>query len=117
MLVRDYINQFNITGNITFIKAEAREDAHTPYYHPEYRTLPIYHVSELDQTAIKDYIVLNNAQHPIDWLTGANWGTDFERGTLASLLVISNEDLELLYRDATQREDLIRGIEKRIKER
>lgn len=110
MLVKDYIKRFNIDGNITFIKARARKDAHTPFYHPEYQTTPVKYASEWKETAIMDYIVLNDKQSPIDWLSGVSWNNAFKKGQLASLLVISEEDLALLY-PGEQRERMVSYID------
>lgn len=111
MLVRDYLKQFNITGDVTFIKARARKDAQTPFYHPEYQTTPINHVSQWQESRIMNYIVLNDKQSPIDWLSGVSWSNDFKKGRLTSLLVISQEDLELLYPGKEQRERMIKYID------
>lgn len=114
MLVREFLK--GIKGDVTFIKARARKDAHTPFYHAEYQTTPIRRVKEWDGK-IMDYIILNDAQTPIDWLSGAPWKNAFDRGCLTSLLVISPEDLELLYSDKKQRDHMIKFIDEKIAER
>ena len=40
MKVKDYLSRLNATQGVTFIKARARKDAATPYYHAEYQTTP-----------------------------------------------------------------------------
>ena len=100
MTVREYLELSKHKGQITFIKARARKDAHTPYYHCEYQTTPIFSVYELEDSRLMDYIVLNHKQPPIDWLSGARWQGHFNKGFLASLLIISKEDLELRFSPA-----------------
>ena len=114
MLVREFLK--DIKGQVTFIKARARKDAHTPFYHAEYQTTPIRFVGEW-KNEILDYIILNDAQPPIDWLSGAPWKISFDRGCLTSLLVISPEDLELLYSSKEQRDHMIKFIDEKIAER
>ena len=116
MLVREYLSTLNKNTEVTFIKARARKDAHTPYYHAEYQTTPICYVWEWSnpENAINDYYILNHKQPPIDWLSGADWNSQFERGQLKSMLVISKEDLEKLY-SPKQAQDLVVYIEEKIK--
>ena len=113
MTVREYLEQRGYTGNVTFIKARARKDAHTPWYHAEYQTTPIYQVWEWEKAAIMDYLVLNDKQCPIDWLSGAPWKIQFDKGGLLSMLVVSKEDLETLYHP-TQAASLIEFIDKEL---
>lgn len=114
MLVKEFLK--DITGEVTFIKARARKDANTPFYHAEYQTTPIRRVEDWTDK-ILDYIILNNAQTPIDWLSGAPWKMAFDRGDLMSLLVISPEDFELLYPSKEQRDSMIKYIDKEITKR
>ena len=114
MLVKEFLS--NKTGDVTFIKARARKDANTPFYHTEYQTTPIRRVNEWTGD-ILDYIILNDAQTPIDWLSGAPWKNSFDRGNLISLLVISPDDLELLYPSKEQRDSMIKYIDSKIAER
>lgn len=95
MTVREYLG--NCNKKITFIKARARKDAHTPGYHAEYQTTPIRTFAEWKNSNLMDYYILNHRQCPIDWLSGASWKVAFDNGWLISLLVISKEDLETLY--------------------
>lgn len=113
MRVREYLEKVNCS-QITFIKARARKDARSPYYHSEYQTTPIYSSWELEESRLMDYIILNHNQAPIDWLSGSNWGLHFNKGILKSLLVISEEDLALLYRGEEQRKHMIEFIDKKI---
>lgn len=113
MLVKEFLSNKPDYKNATFIKARARKDANTPFYHPEYQETPIRMVYEW-KGDILDYIILNDAQAPIDWLSGCKWKSEFDRGELISLLVISADDFELLYPDKEQREDLIECIDSQI---
>ena len=99
--------------NVTFIKARTRKDAHTPSFHAEYQTTPIYTLDELKDNKIMDYIVLNDKQNPIVWLSGAPWNTKFKQGHLLSMLVISKEDLTVLYSE-NQAQSLERYIDDKL---
>ena len=116
MLVRDYLELKGYKGNITFIKARARKDAHTPYYHYEYQTTPIINVDELydRDSKLLDYIVLNDKQSPIDWLTNTGWTNWYNRGQLKSMLVVTKEDLQLVYRNPQQLESMIKRIDNEL---
>ena len=115
MLVKEFLSNKPDYKNVAFIKARARKDENTPFYHPEYQETPIRMVYEW-KGGILDYIILNDAQTPIDWLSGSNWKNAFDRGELISLLVISAEDFELLYPDKGQRDGLIKSIDSQIAE-
>ena len=95
MTVKDFVEAY-APKDITFIKARARKDAHTPYYHAEYQTTCIYNSWNMT-SMLDDYLVLNDRQAPVDWLSGAQWGLAFSSGRLESLLIISTEDLVQLY--------------------
>ena len=113
MKVRDYLKDFPTSTKVTFIKARARKDANTPGYHAEYQNTPIFTAWELEKSNIMNYYILNHKQPPIDWLSGAQWKTQFDRGHLISLLVISKEDLETIY-SPEQAESMIKFIDKQI---
>ena len=113
MLVKEFLNNKPDYKNVTFIKARARKDANTPFYHTEYQETPIRTVCEW-KGDILDYIILSDAQAPIDWLSGSRWKNAFDRGELISLLVISAEDLELLVPDKEQRNNTIEYIDSQI---
>lgn len=117
MKVKEYFKKMRPSDDVTFIKARAREDAHTPFYHAEYQTTPIRRVAEWEQGnngKLLDSIILNDNQMPIDWLSGAMWGRQVKFGRLKCLLVISEEDFELLYRSKEQRDSMERFIEEKI---
>lgn len=115
MTAREYLERFNQYQDVTFIKARARKDATTPGYHAEYQTTPIRTIADWKKSGIMEYLVLNDKQCPIDWLSGAPWKGQFDRGHLISMLVISREDLELLY-SSEQAVGLIEYIDKKIAE-
>lgn len=120
MKVRAYLDKIHLfdegsISDVTFLKARARKDARTPFYHAEYQTTPIFHKWELKENMpILDYMVLNHKQAPIDWLSGAPWNNLVKRGSLICLLVISPEDFALLYPSAEQRESMEKFIDKQI---
>ena len=114
MTVREYLKDCNKYADVTFIKAIARKDAHTPAYHAEYQTTLIRTLVEWEKSNLMDYYILNDKQCPIDWLSGALWKVAFDNGRLISLLVISKEDLETLY-SKEQSASIIEYIDKKIK--
>ena len=98
MKVREYLDKkLNIANDVTFIVAKAEKDEHTPFYHSVYATTPIHTVSEWKDSKMMDYIILNDKQNPIDWLSGATWNNRFKSGDLTCMLVISQEDMYTLY--------------------
>jgi hypothetical protein len=118
MRVKEYLElaQIKPYADVTFIKARARKDANTPYYHQEYQTTPIRTVSEWSESKLMDYIVLNDKQPPIEWASGAHWINKFNRGDLVSLLVISEDDIRLLYSESQALSTEL-YIDKKIKEK
>ena len=114
MTVREYLKDCNKYADVTFIKARARKDARTPGCHAEYQTTPIRTLAEWEESNLMDYYILNDKQCPIDWLSGATWKVAFDNGRLISLLVISKEDLEMLY-SKEQASRIIEYIDKKIK--
>lgn len=113
MLVQEYLSKFNENQQVTFIKARARKDESTPFYHEEYQTTPIRCIYDFQKSPIMDYYVLNHKQPPIEWLGGAGWQNQFNKGDLLSLLVISKEDIELLY-SPKQAAEIIESIDKEL---
>lgn len=116
MKVREYLEK-HIRGEVTFIKARAREDARTPFYHAEYQTTPINSAEtwlKPNNAKILDSVILNDRQMPIDWLSGAPWGNLVRSGWLKCLLIISQEDFELLIPDQEQRNSIEKFIEKEM---
>lgn len=116
MKVREYLEKLNGHDQVTFIKARARKDAHTPFYHAEYQTTPINMASDWlnpNNDRLLNSVVLNDRQHPIDWLSGANWGNAFKGGWLKCLLIISKDDFELLIPES-QRESMEKHIESKM---
>lgn len=99
MRVKEYLELAQVSKftSVTFIKARARKNAHAPGYHSEYQTTPIFTVEQWADSKLMDYIVLNDKQPPIEWLSGKGWANWFKSGHLLSLLVISEDDLKQLY--------------------
>lgn len=117
MKVKDYFKRMQGQDDVTFIKARARKNAHSPGYHAEYQTTPICTARELtgkSNEPLLNSIVLNDKQMPIDWLSGVSWGMRVAKGYLKCLLVISQKDFELLYPSADQREHMETFIESKL---
>lgn len=117
MKVREYLGKLPESRHVTFIKARARKDAHTPYYHPEYQTTPLLSARGWlanSNEKLMDSIVLNDKQMPIDWLCGATWSGNVKNGLLKCILVVSQEDFELLYKSKEQRDSMEAYIEKQL---
>lgn len=113
MLVKEYLSKFNENKQVTFIKAVARKDENTPFFHEEYQTTPIRSIYEFEKSPIMNCYVLNHKQPPIDWLSGSSCQHQFNKGDILSLLVISKEDMALLY-NPKQAVEIIEFIEKEI---
>ena len=111
MTVKTYLEMLNKPMDITFIKARARKDANTPRYHTEYQTTPLLSRIECKKEAIlADYIILSDKQRPIDWLCAAPW----DRPWVLCLLVISPDDLALLYPNEEQRNGIIKDVDSKL---
>lgn len=117
MTVKEYFNRYlKDNDSVTFIVAKAEKDKATPFYHQVYSTTPIYCVWEwLKNDKMVDYIVLNDKQAPIDWLSGAMWNNQFNCGHLTSMLIISKEELHKLY-SKEQADSIEKYIENKIVE-
>lgn len=97
MKVKEYFKKYNVNGDVTFIIAKAEKDSNTPFYHSVYETTPMQHVSRWCESDVAEYIVLNDHQTPIDWLSGAKWKTQYDSGWLKCMLVIAKDDLVTMY--------------------
>jgi hypothetical protein len=115
MKVKEYLElSLNGYDNVTFIIAKAEKYEHAPGYYPVYKTTPMLRASEWkNSNDIQDYIILNNKQKPIDWLSGAKWGNQFEWGRLECMLIIKQEELYTLY-SKEEADSLEKYIEKEI---
>lgn len=114
MLVREYLQNLDSFQNVTFIKTIAHKEEGARSYDEVYQTTPIRQAYEWQSSPIMDYYILNHKQCPINWLSGASWAKQFENGHLVSMLVISKEDIELLY-SPKQAAETIAYIEEVIK--
>ena len=118
MTVKEYFkNHLKDNDSVTFIIAKAEKDAMSPFYHPTYATTPINYVWQwIKNDKIMDYIILNDKQSPIDWLSGAKWNNQFNRGYLTCMLIISREELHTLY-SKEQADSMEKFIENEIAKR
>lgn len=116
MIVRDYLKRLPENMSATFLKARARKDANTPFYHAEYQTTPLLAVWEWleGHSSVLDAVVLNDKQESITWLSGADWNPDIRAGRSICLVVISREDMETLYPNKEQREGTEAYIENKL---
>ena len=113
MIVKEYLEKIGKYDSVTFIKARARKDANTPFFHAEYQETPINPACKWEGDILQA-IILNDNQPPIEWLSGAAWSNVFEAGNLKSLLVVSPEDLILLIPNEEQRKGIIEYIEGKL---
>lgn len=112
MTVKEYLSRLTKDIYVTFIKARARKDASTPFYHAEYQETPFSYASDWLKTSdIGTYIILNDKQMPITWLSGANWEVQIKKGYAKCLLVISPKDFEMLYPDKEERNTMMHHID------
>ena len=109
MLVKVYFERLRATDNVTFIKARARKDANSPYYHAEYQTTPTNIVASWKESSIMNYIILNDNQSQIEWLSGGYLNDT------RCMLIISEEDFALLYPSEEQRQSMIEYIDSKLK--
>lgn len=114
MTVREYLERTKWKGQITFIKARARKDAHAPFFHPEYQTTPLRFAWEWQSDHVLDSIVLNDKQPSITWLSGADWNPHISRGHFKCLLIIHPDDFSQLYPGETQRKGMEEYIDKQL---
>lgn len=117
MRLKEYLSKIKPYDDVTIIKARAREDARTPFYHAEYQTTPIYTASDWLKNTNENLlngVILNDKQPPIDWITGSQWGQTVKAGRLKCLLVASQEDFALLVRSKEQRDSMEKYIDERI---
>lgn len=118
MKVMEYLEKLDRHCNVTFIKARARKDANTPFYHTEYQTTILDEAEnwlEANYSPILDSIILNDRQPSITWLSGADWNTLIKAGIAKCLLVVSPKDYEMLIPGKEQRERLELYIERQMK--
>ena len=114
MKVREYLKKLQKYSQVTFIKAKSVKDEATRFYHCEYRTTPLACVYEWENATVNDFIILNDKQPSITWLSGADWNIDISQGHARCLLVISPEDFELRYPNKEQRESMEKYIEGKL---
>lgn len=124
MKVKEYLELIgkdkNSATTLTFVMAKAIKDENAPSYDLYYRNTPIRSIWEWQNSKVMDYYVLNENHPPIDY-TGAwhNWYNN-GKGHLMCMVVISKEDLELIYGEKqaaehiAYREEVIR---KRVEQR
>lgn len=114
MRVKEYFKKYNVSDDVTFIIARAEKDTGAPFYHAVYTITPILSAANW-KGEILDYIVLNDHQPPLEWLSGAKWSVPFNKGYLRCMLVIKEADLKTIYK-GKQAEDIEKYCETQFKE-
>ena len=103
---------------VAFLICEAQKETSSPFYTKIYRSTPLREAWEwLDGGgSILDYYILNDAQEPIEWLSGGAWRTWFRGGWMKNLLVIDDKNLHLLYQSNEQCKSLVEFCDEKIRE-
>lgn len=114
MKVKEYLQNKKPSDQVTFVVVKAEKDEHSPFYHNAYTTTPIMYVQDVVNSKINDYIILNDKQNPIDWLSGAKWNNWFKADHLMCMLVISQEEFYKMY-SKEQADGMELFIEKEIR--
>lgn len=114
MKVKEYLEHMHDAQQVMFIKARARKDAHTPFYHAEYQTTPVYYTRAWMASKLTDSVILNDRQMPIEWLSGAKYSAAVMSGNIKCLLVASEEDFALLIPDEVQRAEMVQYIDEQL---
>lgn len=108
MKVKEYLQATGKANghSVTFIIAKAVKDEHSPFYHEEYRTTPTRSSWEWlsEDCKIKDYLVLNGEQPPIEHITTKSRLNHFNKGYLSCLLVTTEEDIKMRYSEKQAKE-------------
>lgn len=103
MKLREFLEEAGRNGTYTLIVQKAVKDERSPFYHPEYRTTPVYSVWEwLQGTGIDKYIVIKRDHPPID-PTGA-WLNWYNKNSLGCCMVTTEQDLITQYGEKQGRE-------------
>lgn len=109
MKVIEYFNRMNKFDSVTFIKARARKDANTKFYHFEYQTTPVHTVEQWEQYGrLNEYIILNDNQPQIQWANNAGIRS------VKCMLIVNEKDFAQIYRSEEQRQQIIESIDKTI---
>lgn len=96
MTVREYLKKHQNEASITFIRQKAVKDEHSPFYHSEYSTAPIYSAYEWAQhEKVCENLVINADHPPID--ANGMWGNWYKQGNLLCAMITTEEELIKMY--------------------
>lgn len=120
MTAREYLQKIQEkhgTPEVTFIIAHSVKDSHSPFYHYEYDTTPVYSINELlrypSGSFIDTHLVVNADHPPID-ITGI-WVRHYNRGYLRCAVLETEDDLRIKY-SGKQAEDMIAYYKREVTE-
>lgn len=117
MTIREYavLAGFGEYDDVTFIRCRAIKSKSAPGYDKAYFDCPMDKwIYWSGTTFVADCIVLNPNQPPIDWVSGFPFIGMFNSHQLRSLLVVSRDDLRLLY-SGKQADDLEKYIDDKLR--
>lgn len=113
MKLREFLQENGRNIQYTLVIQKTVKDEHSPFYHDEYKTTPIYSTWEwLQSSCIDKYIVINRDHPPID-VTGC-WLNWYNKGNLGCCVVTTEEDLILHYGEK-QGKDMIDYYDRKIR--
>lgn len=114
MTVREYLAKIGTGHNVTFIVQKAVKDEHSPFYHDEYKTTPIYSPQELLRGyCFVDTNIVINADHPPVDVTGT-WSNMYKRGHLRCAMITTEADLMTRYSEVQGR-DMIAYYDREVR--
>ena len=113
MNAREYLQKQNKLQSVTFVIAHAVKDAATPFYHYEYKTMPVFTAQEMLQGEwIDKYMVINSDHPPVD-ITGT-WHNWYKSGRLSCAMLTTEDDLRAMYSEK-QAADMIAYYNRTVK--
>lgn len=115
MKFREWLEMQGKNDRVTIIIAKAVKDEHTPFYHNEYSTTPIWSVWEWLRGTSADKYFVTNANHPPIDVTG-NWQNEYKSGFLKCCIVTTEADHKALYRSEEQEQRMIEWYDKKARE-
>lgn len=114
MKLREWLEKQGENDRVTIIIAKAVKDEHTPFYHNEYSTTPIWSVWEwLRGTSADKYFVTNANHPPIDVI--GFWQAEYKRGDLKCCMVTTEADIKTLYPNEEQAQQMIKMYDEKAR--
>lgn len=109
MKVKEYLQNVKGYQDVTFIKVIVSEHGATSY-----KTTTIQQASEWQNSPLREFYILNDNQPPLEWLSGSVLSNRFKSGALLCMLIVSEDDLYMLYSEK-QAKEIIEYIDGVIK--